>query len=77
MLAWWGFGLLTPGVWISPHPLPEEAEAAWDELEVRPYLEVFRVDHLGPGEPGALVDRAWQQIPEIAARYQGYLDQYQ
>lgn len=70
LLAWWGFGLLAPGTWLSARPLPQEAEREWRELGVWPYLSIFRSEYLGPGDRSTVVDRAFPQLSALAKRYQ-------
>jgi len=72
-----GFGPLAPGTFLSPHPLPPEAEGKWRKYEVWEYLEVFRAQHLGPSNTLALVSRAWPQLPELKDRYQSYIAGYE
>ena len=76
-LKWWGFGALAPGTWISPRPLPSEAEREWQALGVWAYLEVFRAEHLGPRDPRTLVTHAWPQLPTLKDRYRAYIAKYE
>jgi len=76
-LNWWGFGTLVPGTWISPRPLPPEAERKWRRLDVWEYLEIFRAEHLGPSEPHALVAHVWPQLPALGDRYRAYVAGYE
>lgn len=73
----WGFGALAPGVWISPHPLPPEAESKLRGLDVWEYLEVFRAEHLGPSDLCTLVAHAWPQLPVLGDRYRVYVAEYE
>jgi phenylacetic acid degradation operon negative regulatory protein len=76
-LNWWGFGALAPGTWISPRPLPPQAEGKWRELGAWEYVEVFRAEHLGPSDPGSLVAHAWPQLPALGDRYRAYVVRYE
>ncbi len=72
-----GFGALAPGSWLSPHLVSPEVEQKWRELDIWHYLEVFRVEHLGPSEPTALVARAWPGLTALEERCRAYIAQYQ
>jgi len=76
-LKCWRFGALAPGTWISPHPLPPEAEGKWREIGVWEHLEVFRAEHLGPSDPRALVSHAWPQLAALGDRYRVYVAEYE
>lgn len=69
-----GFGALAPGTWLSPHPLSEEARA---KLDLWPYLEILRSEHLGPSQPAELTAHAWPQLPTLADHYCEYLATYE
>jgi phenylacetic acid degradation operon negative regulatory protein len=71
-----GFGALAPGTWLSPHPLSEEVRTKWDRLDLWPYLEVLRSEHLGPSQPAELTAHAWPQLPNLAEHYRDYLETY-
>jgi phenylacetic acid degradation operon negative regulatory protein len=73
MLHVWGFGALSPGVWVSPGSLPREAEKHCQEIDVWKYVEVFRADHVGPSHPHDVVARAWPQLEALGDLYQTYL----
>jgi phenylacetic acid degradation operon negative regulatory protein len=70
-LKWWGFGSLAPGTWISTRVLLPEIESDLQELGVWEYVSVFESAYLGPGDPFAMVDRAF---PELGALESGYRD---
>ena len=74
--SWW-FGALAPGTWISPRPLPLEAERKWREIEVWQYLNIFRAEHMGSSDPCALVAQAWPQLSVLGDRYRAYVAGYE
>lgn len=73
----YGFGMLSPGTWISPRPLCTEIEHKWQELQVEAYLEVFKAEHLGPSDLPTIVGRAWPQLPAVEAHYRAYIARYE
>ena len=73
LLKWWGFGILAPGIWLSTRPLPAEAESNWRELDIWKYLNVFRSEYLGPGDPSTVAAMAFPQLPTLADLYQDYI----
>jgi phenylacetic acid degradation operon negative regulatory protein len=77
MLHVWGFGPLAPGVWVSPGPLPREAEKDCREIDVWKYLEVFRADHVGPSQPHDVVARAWPQLEALGDLYRTYIAKHE
>ncbi|MGD9101834.1 MAG: PaaX family transcriptional regulator C-terminal domain-containing protein, partial [Anaerolineae bacterium] len=72
-LKWWGFGNLAPGTWISTRPLLPETESEWRELGAWEHLDVFRSEHVGAGDLGGVVARAYPQLAALAAGYQDYV----
>lgn len=74
-LTWLGFGSLGNGLWISPHDVRERVAAIAGELDVRPYLEVFRGAHLGDSDAGRLVSQCWD-LGSINTRYEAFVDRH-
>jgi len=72
-LAWYGFGPLSTGLWISPHAFPEQAQKKWQELGLWDYLKVFRADFIHPNPDASLVQRTWSDLPRLNERYQQYI----
>jgi phenylacetic acid degradation operon negative regulatory protein len=75
-LGWAGFGSLSPGVWISPHPShAEEARQVLRSLgsQVQGTLLHARLDD--PTERQKLVTQAWD-LPELAARYKVFVERF-
>lgn len=75
-LAWFGFGSLAPGTWISPHNRKSEVKILCEELGVDEYVELFLCTHLGLSYDNDLVHRCWD-IPNIKAQYHDFIDRYQ
>jgi phenylacetic acid degradation operon negative regulatory protein len=75
-LTWFRFGALAPSVWISPHPLPSDAENKWRNLGVWRYLDIFRAEYLGSSDMRSMVAHAWPHLPEIEERYRAYIARY-
>jgi len=73
----YGFGDLNPGLWISPHSLPVDAPPKWQEMGVWKYLEHFRAEHIGLGDPHKLVQKAWPKLPALDKDYRAYIARYQ
>ncbi len=46
-LLWLGCGLLSNGLWITPHDVRAEVDKVAGSLRVRRHLEVFRAEHSG------------------------------
>lgn len=58
-LARLGFGTAAPGVWIAPAGLYDETRHTLERLELAPYVDLFRGDHLGFAATGDSVARWW------------------
>ncbi|MFC8952604.1 PaaX family transcriptional regulator C-terminal domain-containing protein [Streptomyces sp. NPDC057101] len=71
-LARLGFGTAAPGVWIAPARLYEETRNALERLELSPYVDLFRGDHLGYAATADAVAR-WWDLPAIAALHEDFL----
>ncbi|WP_306324632.1 PaaX family transcriptional regulator [Streptomyces venezuelae] len=67
-----GFGTAAPGVWIAPARLYEETRNALERLELSPYVELFRGDHLGYAATAGAVAR-WWDLPAIAGLHEEFL----
>jgi phenylacetic acid degradation operon negative regulatory protein len=74
-LKWWGFGLLAPGTWVSARPLLPEMEQEWRQMGVWDYVDVFRSAYVGSSDLLVMVDRAFPELPALAASYQAYIAQ--
>ncbi|KQX55323.1 MULTISPECIES: PaaX family transcriptional regulator C-terminal domain-containing protein [unclassified Streptomyces] len=71
-LARLGFGTAAPGVWIAPARLYDETRNALERLELSPYVDLFRGDHLGYAPTAEAVAR-WWDLPAIAALHEEFL----
>ncbi|MGA5066432.1 PaaX family transcriptional regulator C-terminal domain-containing protein [Streptomyces exfoliatus] len=71
-LARLGFGTAAPGVWIAPARLYEETRHALERLELSPYVDLFRGDHLGYTATAGAVAR-WWDLGAIAALHEEFL----
>jgi phenylacetic acid degradation operon negative regulatory protein len=74
-LAWSGLGVLTPGVWVSPHPRRQpEVRRVLEDVGVA-HGATFFVASLGElGDPRRIAGQAWN-LTEIEARYQEFIGQ--
>ncbi len=75
-LAWWGFGTLGAGTWLSPHPLSPALAAHLQSAEIAPYVDYFRSRYTGPASNAALVAKGWQ-LQEVKQRYRQFLDRFE
>ncbi|MEF9885972.1 PaaX family transcriptional regulator [Streptomyces sp. P9-A4] len=71
-LARLGFGTAAPGVWIAPARLYEETRNALERLELSPYVDFFRGDHLGYAPTAGAVAR-WWDLPAVAGLHEEFL----
>ncbi len=70
-LAWFGFGPLGNGIWISPHDVEERVAEVAEELGISSHLDCFRARHLA-GSDEDLVTRCWD-LPDLDCRYRGFM----
>ncbi|MDH2391114.1 PaaX family transcriptional regulator C-terminal domain-containing protein [Streptomyces sp. HNM0663] len=68
-----GFGSAAPGVWIAPARLYEEARHTLRRLQLDPYVELFRGEHLGFA-PTAEAAARWWDLTAIAKQHEQFLD---
>jgi phenylacetic acid degradation operon negative regulatory protein len=68
-LQWLGLGTVASGVWIAPAHAEAEVRRTIEDLDLEGHVELFRGDHLGPGE--AVAD--WWDLDAIAAEYRAYV----
>lgn len=74
-LAWWGFGSLSPSVWISPHDRAAAiAEAFPADGPVR--IDVFRSRSDNGTSDVELVGRAWD-LDELGRDYRAWLERWE
>jgi len=75
-LQWMGFGQLSNGSWLSPHPMESEVEALVEGLGVRDCVELFTAEHVGFGDDRALARRCWD-LDALHQRYAAFLADYE
>ncbi len=68
-----GFGSASPGVWIAPARLYEETRHTLRRLQLDPYVELFRGEHLGFAPTAEAVAR-WWDLAAIAKQHEEFLD---
>ncbi|MFB8024509.1 MULTISPECIES: PaaX family transcriptional regulator C-terminal domain-containing protein [unclassified Streptomyces] len=73
-LARLGFGTAAPGVWIAPAGLYEETRHTLGRLELAPYVDLFRGEHLGFAATAEAVAR-WWDLDAIARLHLEFLAQ--
>ena len=69
-LSWLGFGTVSSGVWIAPGRLADDAREVLEGDGLAPYVDLFRAEYLGFGDPAAKVAQWW----DLAALEQLYTD---
>ncbi|MFE9405192.1 PaaX family transcriptional regulator C-terminal domain-containing protein [Streptomyces sp. NPDC006530] len=75
-LAGLGFGTAAPGVWLAPARLHDEARHTLERLQLAPYVELFRGEHLGFAPTAEAVAR-WWDLPAIAKQHEDFLDRHE
>ncbi len=68
-----GFGTAAPGVWIAPAGLYEETRHTLERLELAPYVELFRGQHLGFAATKESVAR-WWDLQAVAGLHLDFLE---
>ncbi|MEU6061030.1 PaaX family transcriptional regulator C-terminal domain-containing protein [Streptomyces sp. NPDC047097] len=71
-----GFGTAAPGVWIAPAALYEETRHTLRRLQLEPYVDLFRGEHLGFTATAEAVGR-WWDLGAIAKLYEEFLDRHE
>ncbi|MFF7494595.1 PaaX family transcriptional regulator [Streptomyces rubiginosohelvolus] len=72
-LARLGFGTAAPGVWIAPGGLYEETRHTLERLELDPYVDLFRGEHLGFAATREAVAR-WWDLDTVARLHHDFLE---
>lgn len=75
-LSWLGFGVLTPGVYISPWEHPDDLPRLLERYGAHGFVQVFRADNFGPHDNRSLVESCWN-LPAINQSYQEFLTEWQ
>jgi phenylacetic acid degradation operon negative regulatory protein len=70
-----GFGTVAPGVWVAPGHLEAEANEVLERLGVTAYAEVFRGQHVAPGDLRTNVSR-WWDLDALRRLYAAFLERY-
>lgn len=70
-----GFGSVTPGLWIAPGHLREEALAFFERRGLNDYLEFFMAEHVGSSDPRTSIG-SWWDLPALDALYADFLNKY-
>jgi phenylacetic acid degradation operon negative regulatory protein len=71
-LARLGFGMVAPGVWITPaHPQDTTAQTL-RRLGLDAYADLFHADHLAFGDPAVKI-RGWWDLAELARQYESFI----
>ncbi|MGW4029240.1 PaaX family transcriptional regulator [Streptomyces sp. NPDC004838] len=68
-----GFGSAAPGVWVAPARLYEETRHTLRRLQLDPYVELFRGEHLGFAATSEAV-AAWWDLGAIAKLHDEFLE---
>ncbi|MFF3644453.1 PaaX family transcriptional regulator C-terminal domain-containing protein [Streptomyces sp. NPDC002564] len=75
-LAGLGFGTAAPGVWIAPAHLYEETRHTLERLQLAPYVDLFRGEHLGFAATAEAVAR-WWDLSSLAKEHEAFLDRHE
>lgn len=75
-LTWAGFGVLAPGLWISPHPeRVAEAEDALRQAGMGDDGHVFIARRVGLGDVRSMVATAWD-LPAVESEYELFVTDF-
>jgi phenylacetic acid degradation operon negative regulatory protein len=74
-LSWMGFGMLTNGLWISPHDHDQEIATLAESLGIRSRMEIFTARHDGFSTPQTIVEHSWN-LKAINARYATFIKKF-
>jgi phenylacetic acid degradation operon negative regulatory protein len=67
-----GFGMVAPGVWITPaHPRDTTAETL-RRLGLDAYADLFHADHLAFGDPAVKIG-GWWDLTGLARQYESFI----
>ncbi|MEU2952882.1 PaaX family transcriptional regulator [Streptomyces xanthochromogenes] len=75
-LAGLGFGTAAPGVWLAPARLYDETRHTLERLQLAPYVELFKGEHLGFAPTAEAVAR-WWDLPALAKQHEDFLDRHE
>lgn len=72
-LSWLGFGQASPGVFMAPRALADEARRMLDRLDLARWVTLWEADYVGDGDLAALVAEAWD-LDALRAVHCEYLE---
>lgn len=75
VLSGLGFGTVSPGVWIAPSVLQDEAVRTLANRDLTPYVDVFRASYEEFGDLAERVSR-WWDLTSIQAEYSEFIDTF-
>ncbi|MEV6770082.1 PaaX family transcriptional regulator C-terminal domain-containing protein [Nocardia sp. NPDC051030] len=75
-LASIGCGNVSPGLWICPHYLAEEAAAIVTALNLDEYVTSFRATNFTSPDPPAMAAARWWDLPALADRHRSFIDNH-
>jgi phenylacetic acid degradation operon negative regulatory protein len=75
-LAAHGFGIMAPGVWIAPGTVADEAPEMLRRRHLDGYVTILHGQLVGDESLPEAVGR-WWNLPELAAQYQQFIEQYE
>jgi phenylacetic acid degradation operon negative regulatory protein len=71
-LARLGFGMVAPGVWITPAHPQDTTAGTLQRLGLDAYADLFHADHLAFGDPAVKI-RGWWDLGELARQYESFI----
>jgi phenylacetic acid degradation operon negative regulatory protein len=71
-LARLGFGMVAPGVWITPAHQQDTTAETLRRLGLDAYADLFHADHLAFGDPAVKI-RGWWDLAELARQYESFI----
>jgi phenylacetic acid degradation operon negative regulatory protein len=74
-LSWLGFGAVGSGVWIAPAHLLDSTRDALAHSGLGGYVNLFRADHLGPGDIACQI-QGWWDLDRLRGLYDQFLRTY-
>ncbi|UGY92185.1 PaaX family transcriptional regulator C-terminal domain-containing protein [Streptomyces gobiensis] len=74
-LTWLGFGNISPGVWMAPRRLLDDARSTLDRLGLSDYVHLFTADYAAFSDLRTAVS-TWWDFPAIQAQYASFTDTY-
>jgi phenylacetic acid degradation operon negative regulatory protein len=74
-LTWLGFGNISPGVWLAPRRLLDDARGTLVRLGLSDYVHLFTSDYAAFSDLRASVS-SWWDFPAIEEQYADFTDTY-